>query len=146
MKLSEHFDLDEFEHSGIALARGIDNTAPPNVLRNLVVLAAALEEVRALLGHPINISSGYRCACLNQAVKGAVNSAHMSGYAADFTCDSFGTPLDVVRAIVDSDIKFDQCIEEGHWVHFSVDPQMRQRILTAHFDAKGNVTYTQGVA
>ena len=57
-----------------------------------------------------------------------------------------GTPREIVRAIVALHIPFDQCIEEGTWVHISFDPRMRCQTLTAHFDASGKPSYTQGVA
>ena len=111
MRLTEHFDLAEFTLSQEAARRGIDNTPPDEVLENLYILAMALEEVRARLGCPIVISSGYRSPALNAAVGGAPNSAHVLGYAADLTCPGFGAPLSVCKAIATlPDFKYDQCI------------------------------------
>jgi hypothetical protein len=42
-----------------------------------------LEDVRANLGHPMRINSGYRCPIHNTAVGGSVESQHMYGTAAD---------------------------------------------------------------
>ena len=70
---------------------------------------------------------------LNRKIGGSVNSAHMDGLAADFTCEKFGKPIDVVKALHKSGIKVDQVIEEGTWVHVSFDPKMRQQFLTATF-------------
>lgn len=144
MKLSDHFSVEELERSATALERGIDNTAPQDVLANLTVLAEGLERVRTLLGHPLHINSGYRCPELNAAVHGSATSAHMEGYAADFTCEAFGSPLAIVHQIVASGMPFDQCIQEGTWVHISYAPELRQRVMTAHFDANGNASYTAG--
>ncbi len=130
MKLSDHFALAEFVTSQTAARRGIDNTPPPEVLERLVGTAQALEAVRSLLGKPLLISSGYRCPALNKAIGGAVGSAHVLGYAADFICPGFGDPLEVCQAIAASDLKFDQIIEEGTWVHISFDPRMRRQVLT----------------
>jgi hypothetical protein len=94
-------------------------------------------------GKAMHIDSGYRCETLNRAVNGAVASDHLLGYAADFICPDFGTPLEIVNAIVASEIQFDQCIQEGTWVHISFNPRMRREVLTAHFGA-GGTTYTQG--
>ena len=144
MNLSEHFTLAEGVFSSTALRFGIDNT--PNTVNTMRMQAAAkaLEAVRELLGAPMHVDSWYRCEALNKAVGGSLTSAHMEGYAIDFICPAFGTPLEIVRAIVDSGIKFDQCIQEGRWVHISFDPRTRMRVLTAHFDASGKATYTQG--
>jgi hypothetical protein len=144
VKLSPHFSLDELTRSATAVRLGIDNTPPEGVFANLGILAQGLEEVRELLGHQLHIDSGYRCDILNAAVRGSRNSAHTKGYAADFVCPAYGTPLEIVRAIVASDIQFDQCIQEGTWVHISFDPQMRREVLTAHFSG-GKVSYTAGV-
>lgn len=146
MQLTEHFALSEFVYSATADAQGIDNTPAAEVIANLTTTAHGLELVRSLLGFPLRITSGYRCPTLNKAVKGVPNSAHLTGFAADIVCPEFGTPLQIVQAVVKSGIRFDQCIMEGTWAHISFDPAMRQETLTASFDANGNATYTHGVA
>src|SRR5215467_2562572 len=143
MNLTENFTLEELYVSSTAVRQGIDNTPDPVIVENLRLLAWGLEEVRALLGEPMHIDSGYRCPELNLAIKGAKNSAHVRGYAADFICPGFGNPLEIVRAISKSAIAFDQCIREGTWVHISFDPRARKELLTAHFGADGT-TYTVG--
>jgi len=80
---------------------------------------------------------------LNRAVNGAPNSAHLMGYAADFVCPAAGTPLEIVTKIKSSYIHFDQCIQEGTWVHISFDPKARNEVLTAHFGPNGT-SYTKG--
>lgn len=47
------------------------------------LLIWALEELRAVLGKPVRINSGYRCQSHNRAIGGAENSLHMAGHAAD---------------------------------------------------------------
>ena len=131
MKLSAHFNLDEFVRSNTATKHGIDNTPPPDVVRRIWSTAGHMEMIRALLGKPILISSGYRCAELNKAVGGVANSAHMSGYAVDFTCPDYGSPYKVAMELANSpSISFDQLIQERTWVHISFDPKMRRELLT----------------
>ncbi len=48
-------------------------------------LPVALQELRDLLGSPIVITSGFRCAKHNRAIGGAKFSAHLGGFAADCT-------------------------------------------------------------
>jgi zinc D-Ala-D-Ala carboxypeptidase len=145
MKLSENFKLDEFTASETALRKGIDNTPPPLVTEKLRMLANTLEQVRTLLGNnSIRISSGYRCLALNRAIGSGDTSAHVLGYAVDFTCPKFGTPKEVANKIAESSIKFDQLIYEGTWIHLSVDPRNRREVLTAHF-GKGKTSYTKGI-
>jgi hypothetical protein len=62
------------------------------------------------------------------------------------TCPLHGEPLDIVKKIVSYPmIQFDQVIQEGAWVHFSVAPAMRQQVLTAHF-VDGVARYQEGVS
>lgn len=131
MKLSRHFHLDEFTTSQTAARQGIDNTPSPAVVRRLQVLAGLLEDVRELLGSkPLLISSGYRSPILNGRIGGSKTSAHMLGYAGDFICPGFGTPLEICQTIAASDLVFDQLIEEGTWVHISADPRARRQVMT----------------
>jgi hypothetical protein len=48
-------------------------------------LLEMLETLRALCRRPLIITSGYRCRAHNEAVGGALRSAHMSGRAADIS-------------------------------------------------------------
>jgi zinc D-Ala-D-Ala carboxypeptidase len=142
MQLTQHFHLSEFTDSNYATRHGIKNLPSPHIIGNLKTLAEGLERIRSLLGYPISISSGYRNPELNRGIGGASNSAHLYGYAADFICPAFGTPVEIVKLIKKSGMKFDQLIEEGRWVHISVDPKMRQQTLTATFN-KGKATYRE---
>ena len=143
-KLSEHFTLEELTFSATAQRKQIDNKPPADVLENMKRLAAGLEEVRAALGNkPMRINSGYRSPKLNRAVGGARLSAHMAGYAADFVCPDFGSPLKIVKALAATGIQFDKLIQEGTWVHISFAPEARRQLLTAHFGPNGT-SYTAG--
>ena len=128
-QLTEHFSLAELT---VTSHRDIDNTPPGHIVDHLKVTARGLEHVRLLLGTPLLINSGYRCPALNDAVGGALASQHMRGEAADFIAPAFGTPFEICRAIEASDLRFDQLIFEGTWVHASfVDDRMpRRSVLT----------------
>lgn len=130
MNLSIHFTLEEMTVSQTGARLGIDNTPTLQDLANLHDLAAALEQVRALLGRPLLITSGYRSAKLNQAIGGAAHSAHMLGYAADFISPP-ESPLDICHAIARSSIPFDQLIQEHDWVHFAIGATNRRQLLTS---------------
>jgi uncharacterized protein YcbK (DUF882 family) len=68
---SPHFAAREFAcpHCGVALVRPL--------------LLSHLESLRAAVGRPMRIVSGYRCPVHNAAVGGAPNSQHMYAAAAD---------------------------------------------------------------
>ena len=141
-RLSRHITLAGLIRSDVARQRGIDNTPPVELIGNLRMLGSGLDQVRRLLGHRLRISSGYRCPALNDAVGGARASQHTLGLAADFECPGFGTPIEIVAAIQDSPIVFDQCILEfGRWVHVSVPPEKAQpRLMALTIDRDGTRT------
>ena len=143
MNLTEHFTYAELVASQTASKLGINNTPTPSANTNLQILANGLEQIRVLLNAPMLISSGYRCVELNKAVGGVPDSAHIQGYAADFTAPQFGDPLAIVNFLKDTDLVFDQIIQEGTWVHVSFAPTMRREVLTAHFNGT-HATYTEG--
>lgn len=116
MQLTEHFMLEEM----IATThRDIDNTPSPEIIAQLKWTAAGLENVRAILGKPVIVSSGYRCPALNDAVGGQADSQHLRGEAADFICPAFGTPYEICKALLANGLTFDELIFEGTWVHCS---------------------------
>ena len=145
MNLSPHFTLAELVESQTAARKGIDNTPPPAAVAGLVRVAALLEQVRALVGGPITVSSGYRCPALNKAIGGAANSAHVLGLAADITAPGM-TPQALAKLIQGAGLPFDQLIYEGTWVHvgLSAGPPRRQ-VLTATF-IDGRASYSVGIA
>ena len=118
---SPNFSMDELTHSDTAARHGIDNTPNEDEKDNLYKLAMELENVRKLLNNkPIFCSSGYRCLALNELLGSKRTSAHIRGLAVDFTCRQFGTPNEIVFAIINSDIPYDQVILEfDRWVHLS---------------------------
>ena len=69
--VSEHFRMREFECPCCHCVR----LSPPLLVR--------LEALRAMWGRPIIVTSGYRCPEHNAWVKGAPESLHMMGQAAD---------------------------------------------------------------
>lgn len=127
--LSRYFSVKEFTKSVKANSLGISNNIPidkgDEILHNLKSLCVkALDPIRELACGPVRITSGYRCPELNYKVKGAPNSDHLYGQAADF---GPGYPVDdlqkwlddMYRIIVNSDIKYHQLIREPTWLHIS---------------------------
>lgn len=144
MKLTEHFTLEELTASDIADRHGIDNTpTSPLILTNLKNLAEGLEHVRALLGRPIIVNSGYRSVVVNSLLKSKPSSQHTKGLAADIICPSFGTPKDIIKKIISSDINYDQVILEfDRWIHISFcEEGYKPRKQALIIDSKGTRTY-----
>jgi putative chitinase len=110
--------------------RQFDNTPNETELANLQKLAEFLEQVKTLLdGKPIMINSAFRSKAVNDSVGSKDTSQHRLGYAADFKVPGM-TPDQVVRAIIDSDLQFDQIIREfDAWTHISISPYPRRQAL-----------------
>ena len=140
MKLTPHFTLEEFT----VTSKPLDNTPSKEMVEVLRTTAFYMERVRELLGNvAIKVNSAYRSQAVNKAVGGSKASAHTLGYAVDFT--AYGhTPLTIANTLAKSDLKFDQLIYEGTWVHISFDPKMRREVLTAKFK-DGKATYLKGI-
>lgn len=119
--MSANFSMRELTRSDYAIRNGLPNEPMPRIAENIEqVLMPGLEQVRALLKHPMHVTSGFRSQIVNDAVGGSATSQHRYGLAADFHCDGFGTSTEIVAAIAASDIQFDQLIDEfGQWVHVS---------------------------
>ena len=131
MLITPHFTLDEMTVSQLAARDGFDNTPPPDARANLQLLCGALEQVRALFGAPIIVSSGFRSEKVNRLIGGATNSQHIQGLAADFTVMEV-SPRETARRINESAVPFDQLILEfDRWVHLSVTRGTpRRQVLT----------------
>lgn len=130
LKLSKNFRLSEVTRSNKAISLGIDNSVPESLMDNLQwFVSMVLQPIRSKVGLPIKVTSWYRCPALNEAVGGAVTSAHLSAMAIDFTFagktaqQSFDLAL---VALKDLRIQFDQLIIEkntktgANWVHLGV--------------------------
>ena len=118
MNLSEHFTLEELTATS---HREFDNTPNATEIANLTRLAAMLEQVKTLLGgKPVMINSGFRSKQVNDSVGSKDTSQHRIGCAADIRVPGM-TPNEVVKAIMASDIGYDQLIREfDSWTHISV--------------------------
>ena len=127
MNLTEHFTLEELTTTS---HRQFDNTPNDAELANLQKLAEFLEEVKALLdGKPIMINSAFRSKQVNDSVGSKDTSQHRTGSAADIRVPGM-SPDAVVRALVASDLPFDQVIREfDAWTHISISSTPRRQAL-----------------
>jgi uncharacterized protein YcbK (DUF882 family) len=82
MKLTPHFDTSEFQQPQ---RHGFEAAPYPEhwIHARLLPLCLVLEVLRADLGRPIRINSGYRSREYNAAIRGAKASQHIQGRAAD---------------------------------------------------------------
>ena len=136
LALSPHFTLHEFLASQTATRTPIPEQFDPgdDIIECLKYLCNNLiEQLRELNGNqPLHISSGYRCPRLNSAIKGAPNSQHMLGQAADIDLGSKTANQAFFELVKNSGFVFDQLINEFDfsWVHVSLTSDTnRQQVL-----------------
>ena len=127
MNLSPHFTLAELTHTD---HRSLDNSPTQIEISNLQRLAQFLETVKTTLGgKPIIISSAFRSKAVNDAVGSKDTSHHRLGLAADFRVPGM-TPDAVVKAIIATQLPFDQIIREfDAWTHISISDKPRRQAL-----------------
>ena len=140
-QLSEHFTLEELTHTD---HREFSNEPNESERANLVRLAVFLEQVKELLGgKPIMVNSAFRSKQVNDAVGSKDTSQHRIGCAADLRVPGL-VPDDVVKAIIASDLAFDQVIREfDRWTHISVPshPDDKPRRQALIIDKQGTRPY-----
>jgi zinc D-Ala-D-Ala carboxypeptidase len=144
MNLSEHFTLEELTASETAARNGWDNSPNLNELSNLKRLAEFLEQVKTVVGNkPVMINSAFRSKLVNDAVGSKDSSQHRIGCAADIRVPGM-TPDDVVKAVMDADIGYDQVIREfDRWTHISIpnNPEDKPRQQALIIDRSGTRPY-----
>jgi len=120
MQLSENFSFEEMtttEHRDLLdQNRKEAEYFTPELAR---LAREVLEPIRALVGGPVVVHSGFRSNALNQAVGGSTTSQHSYGEAAD-TVYPGRSLTEIYNLIMASNIPFGQLIFEfGEWVHVS---------------------------
>jgi hypothetical protein len=141
MQLSKNLSLAEVTRSESAKRNGISNMPTPEHIENFKLLAEKVfQPIREHFAVPIHISSGYRSAALNKAVKGSLSSQHCSGEAIDIDMDGTTITNAQVFNYIKDNLEFDQLIWEfgtdknPDWVHVSYESKGKQRkqILKAY--------------
>lgn len=128
----KYFTIKELCDSSVALQKKINNTPNSEIVNNLEQLVDnILDPLREEFGEPIIINSGYRSPALNKEVKGAKNSQHVTGQAADITSGSKLGNKKLFILAQNLDLPFDQLIDEKNysWIHISYSPRNRKQIL-----------------
>lgn len=112
----KYFSYSEFFKSDVAEKHQVNNIPDDaqlsQVLGNIKALVSnVLDPLRAMIGRPIIITSGYRSKRVNELVGGSIFSQHMSGKAADIHVQGY-TPeqMDMVYHTIQMYYDFDQLI------------------------------------
>lgn len=112
----KYFSYSEFFKSDAAEKHKVSNIPDDaqlsQVLGNIKALVLnVLDPLRAMIGRPIIITSGYRSKRVNELVGGSIFSQHMSGKAADIHVQGY-TPeqMEMVYRTIQMYYNFDQLI------------------------------------
>ena len=132
MNLSAHVTLKEFQASGLATLRNINNEMNESQIASAKLLCEnVFEPLRIYLNTPIQISSGFRSLQVNKMIGGAKTSQHTKGEAMDLQINSKGFNF------IKDRLEFDQLIwefgndENPAWVHVSYSSKNRKQVLKA---------------
>ena len=122
MQLSEHFSFEELTATELRNMEAVNRQLAQPYIGALRQTAALLEQVRALLGEPLIIDSGFRCPELNTLIGGSQLSQHMIGEAADFKGADWTDSkyIDALQSINNSGIRFHQLLIEHGCLHIAV--------------------------
>lgn len=145
MNLSKHVTRSEFERSETAINRGINNSMNEfEIERAKLLCENCFEPIRAKVGAPIRINSGFRSAALNRAIKGSsTTSQHSLGEAMDLDLHD----RDLFEWIIDN-VEYDQLIFEGgttdkaDWFHISYRKGRLRKQVLRMVKKGGKSTYT----
>lgn len=112
----KYFSITEFLNSNAAEKHQVSNIPSDEellaVLMNIKALVDnVLDPLRAMIGRPIIITSGYRSPRVNELVGGSKTSQHLTGKAADFHVQGY-TPqqMAAVYQTIQMCFDFDQLI------------------------------------
>ena len=133
MNLSKHVTLKEFQVSGIATLRNLNNQMNESQIASAKLLCEnVFEPLRIYLNTPIQISSGFRSLQVNRLIGGAKTSQHTKGEAMDLQIGAKGFNF------IKDKLDFDQLIwefgneENPAWVHVSFSKRNRKQVLKAY--------------
>ena len=133
MNLSAHVTLKEFQASGLATLRNLNNEMNESQIASAKLLCEnVFEPLRIYLNTPIQISSGFRSLQVNKMIGGAKTSQHTKGEAMDLQIGANGF------FFIKTKLDFDQLIwefgndENPSWVHVSYSSKNRKQVLKAY--------------
>ena len=147
-KISEHISFKEATNSNTGNKLEITNKPTDDIIKNMELIAEQVfEKLRKWVKAPIRVNSFYRCEKLNTALRGSLNSSHITGNAIDISSlgkKNNGQMFEYIKENLD----FDQLIWEfgddknPRWIHVSYKNKEdnRKQALRAKYRGS-NVTY-----
>lgn len=134
MYITKNFTLAELTKTSVKAKN------EPDALARLwlkILAVSVLQPLRDTVGTPIIINSGYRCPFVNKQVKGASDSAHLYGRAADIRCtkDEGWKYVEILKSNPHVDkILFEHNTRTGgYWLHVQVAENPRHSFPSSYF-------------
>jgi uncharacterized protein YcbK (DUF882 family) len=113
----KHFLLSEFDSPD---ALGSGSKMQSEFLKKL-------DNARGISGLPFKINSGYRTIAYNTKIKGAANSAHTKGWAADIAYTTGAEGYKILRSL--QEVGFNRIGIYKTWIHVDCDPSLPPNVI-----------------
>ena len=147
MQLTEHFSFEELTSTSHDELLESNRKIAEGYTKQLKYVAGTLEEIRAVLGVPLRVTSGFRSSQLNRLVGGSTTSGHTKGLCADV----IPIGVDVVEAQKKIIANKDKCpslkkcilemVKGSEWLHVEAKTEANQP--TQFFATTNGKTYTE---
>ena len=147
MQLTEHFSFEELTSTSHDELLESNRKIAEGYTKQLKYVAGTLEEIRAVLGVPLRVTSGFRSSQLNRLVGGSPTSGHTKGLCADV----IPVGVDVVEAQKKIIANKDKCpslkkcilemVKSSEWLHVEAKTEANQP--TQFFATTNGRTYTE---
>lgn len=152
MKLTPHFSWNEMTTTSHSDLRDVNREEAKDYACAIYLTACMMETVRAIIGRPIRVTSGFRSQPLNSRVKGSIKSQHCKGEACDW--QPIGGSLEeafekLVKEVREKRLNVGQLLLERGWIHISLGhptarPESRQNEI-GHQKPDGRVVIDERV-
>ena len=145
--MTKHFTFNELTSTSHNELLEANRESAKAFMKQLKYVAGTLEEIRAVLGVPLRVTSGFRNNALNKAVGGSATSGHTKGLCADFQpigleiSHAFG----MIQANKSKCPSLKKCIYESiggaKWLHIETKTEANQP--QQFFTTNNGKTYTE---
>ena len=147
MKLTENFTFDELTSTSHSELLEANRESAKAFMKQLKYVAGTLEEIRAVLGVPLRVTSGFRNNALNKAVGGSATSGHTKGLCADIVPIGMTVTagFEIILERKDECPSLKKCIIEkvhgNEWLHIETKTEANQP--QQFFATTNGKTYTE---
>ena len=145
--MTKHFTFEELTNTSNVELLEANRESAKAFMKQLKYVAGTLEEIRAVLGVPLRVTSGFRNNALNKAVGGSATSGHTKGLCADIVPIgiSIEDAFDLILFNKDKCPSLKKCIKEkvsgSEWLHIETKTDKFQP--TKFYTTNNGKTYTE---